>query len=254
MKKLITSLVALTAFTAATQAQSLRGIKLTIDIVAPEANTALPCNDSFDFVYTVASDASNTDNILAGDTVWVFTANHRSGVGSRYVIQNNVAPGEVFISDTSKIVTNNMQRWVEVTPSGASIRFTANNPIPNGNIGLPLQTYITNLDIDTSVVTGGLYMPVSYNCATTGINDFTKTQLGIYPNPAKNQITLNFDATVAEGSVRVFDVMGRTILTQNVSKNTSAYTLDISSLNNGSYFVELVSGDVRGINKFVVSK
>jgi len=94
---------------------------------------------------------------------------------------------------------------------------------------------------------------VEIDCATS-IHKFTKTAINVYPNPAKNNITVNFEATASEGTLSIVDAMGRTIITQNVTKNTTAYTLDISNLNTGAYFVEFVSGAIRGTTKFNVSK
>jgi len=242
MKKLITSLVALAGISMASYAQT-RDVVIDWSFFGPARGSALPCTESFPIAITLINEGP--DAIQPGDTLYYMHP-------KEYVydvMQAAVAPG-----DTIGTISYNMTAAeIEYYASGNSIYDKATRPISNNDsIGLPFGGRVTNTDI---ITTQSFYaVTVYYACGTTSINDFTKTQLGIFPNPAKNQITVNFDATATEGSIRVFDVMGRTIITQNVSKNTSAYTLDISSLNNGSYFVELVSGDVRGINKFVVSK
>lgn len=94
-----------------------------------------------------------------------------------------------------------------------------------------------------------------------GINGLKEGKVGltIYPNPASDNIHLDFamDRTVNNAQVRISDVTGRTVMTQNMGKVAAGehnVTLDVSSLTSGLYFVQLNADGMRGVAKFTVTK
>lgn len=95
---------------------------------------------------------------------------------------------------------------------------------------------------------------------TTGIftNGLVTASLAIYPNPAKDKVNFKYNfAKSAEVSVRVSDITGRTALVKDFGKQTEGereFTLDISSLQNGVYYIELISDNKRAINKLTIRK
>ncbi|WP_169516049.1 T9SS type A sorting domain-containing protein [Flavobacterium tegetincola] len=76
------------------------------------------------------------------------------------------------------------------------------------------------------------------------MNDFNNTKLAIWPNPAKDNIQFS-GADITE--VRVFDLLGKQVLLQNLNVGTS--TVDISSLKNGIYMVQ--ASDTNGATSTV---
>jgi len=77
----------------------------------------------------------------------------------------------------------------------------------------------------------------------TGVSTFS-----IVPNPANNQIEItsmgNFN------TVEVINFLGQTVISQpNINSNN--VTLDISTLNNGIYFVRLISENGATVKKFI---
>ena len=73
----------------------------------------------------------------------------------------------------------------------------------------------------------------------------------IYPNPAKDQITLKFDDLENEEfSVTIFDLHGR-ILIQSALRNEQ--TISTSNLNSGMYIVQVISkGSVVASSKLII--
>jgi len=81
-----------------------------------------------------------------------------------------------------------------------------------------------------------------------GIKDNANTIFSIVPNPANNQIEItsmgNFN------TVEVINFLGQTVISQpNI--NGTKVTLDISTLNNGIYFVRLISDNGATVKKFI---
>lgn len=64
-----------------------------------------------------------------------------------------------------------------------------------------------------------------------------------YPNPAKNEITLSFEARKGEGRLTVLDVFGRQIESRQILGNMVGLTLQTESWQNGIYFFRLIFDD-----------
>jgi photosystem II stability/assembly factor-like uncharacterized protein len=92
---------------------------------------------------------------------------------------------------------------------------------------------------------------VSYNAIikTTRANK-VETQnehheLNTAPNPAQDHLTLTFEAAATEGSLEVFDALGRSITKELIPANTASYTLDIRGYAAGVYYVRMQNHTAR---------
>ncbi|NRR90825.1 T9SS type A sorting domain-containing protein [Winogradskyella undariae] len=63
-------------------------------------------------------------------------------------------------------------------------------------------------------------------------------QFSLVPNPSKEVVSLNFNSAQSNVEITVFDVLGKTMLT-NTAEQTSVIQLNISSLEKGVYFVKV---------------
>ncbi len=78
-----------------------------------------------------------------------------------------------------------------------------------------------------------------------------KVQMSVSPNPASEQISINLASEVSKNlQVRVTDIAGRIVLTQNwqIGTGDNQRTLNVQSLAKGAYMVQLVD------NQNVISK
>ncbi|MBQ9255220.1 MAG: T9SS type A sorting domain-containing protein [Bacteroidales bacterium] len=73
--------------------------------------------------------------------------------------------------------------------------------------------------------------------------------LSIYPNPAKDFITINIDGSKEKTVVAVMDYVGRTVLSDEISEGITEKTLNISSLEPGTYFVRIYSNKNSVVKK-----
>lgn len=84
------------------------------------------------------------------------------------------------------------------------------------------------------------------------INDFDNVDVRVYPNPAKDIVTVTLSQNILNTTeVSLVDIQGKTI---NIPKKkfNGTVELDVSSLNAGLYFIQLRSGNNIIIEKLIV--
>jgi hypothetical protein len=82
---------------------------------------------------------------------------------------------------------------------------------------------------------------------TLSINLFESTQINLYPNPAVENIYIETDELINE--IIVFNTIGQIVLKNQ--PNSKAFSIDISNLQNGQYFVTLISNSITETKKFI---
>jgi hypothetical protein len=79
----------------------------------------------------------------------------------------------------------------------------------------------------------------------------------LYPNPAFNEVNITYNA-IEEGkiSVNLYDMVGKQSLNQvmNVNGGYNKFSLDVSTLSKGIYFVEVLHNNERTIKKLVIER
>ena len=78
----------------------------------------------------------------------------------------------------------------------------------------------------------------------------SKTELIIYPNPAADNLSVDFGSQVEKASISIFDLQGRHMINKSAA-NTQIENLDVSSLSSGIYFIKITQGDNNFNSKFV---
>lgn len=79
------------------------------------------------------------------------------------------------------------------------------------------------------------------------IKEISEVTLQIYPNPTTSSVHL--ESTNEMNTVKVLDITGSVVLSENV--NTEIYNLNLSSLANGIYYVQINYGDKIVVRKVV---
>jgi hypothetical protein len=90
----------------------------------------------------------------------------------------------------------------------------------------------------------------------TNVAGENKGELSVYPNPANGVIYFSyvFGNSVA-ASVSLRDLLGKTVIQKDLGKSISgkqSYSLDINSVQNGIYFLEVVSNGTKTTSRVVV--
>jgi hypothetical protein len=90
--------------------------------------------------------------------------------------------------------------------------------------------------------------------APLGVNEQEWVAFVMYPNPASNTLTFeaNTNGTALE-AIRIYDVLGKTMLSsQHI--NAVEYNMDIASLPQGVYFVEIESVNGQHFTQKLIKK
>jgi subtilisin family serine protease len=69
------------------------------------------------------------------------------------------------------------------------------------------------------------------------VNDFSKADIMLYPNPTNDFINIILSADSGNGKLLIFDVLGQIVFDQNIDKESSAISLN--TLRSGIYIYEL---------------
>lgn len=116
----------------------------------------------------------------------------------------------------------------------------------------------TIVNTDDSMENNWAVVKVIWNDCATSIGDLIaakdKVNITVYPNPAENQISLDYNfATNDNAVIYVRDITGRTVATKklgHIIAGQHSYSVDISTLSPGVYSIELSAGEFSGTAKF----
>jgi len=156
--------------------------------------------------------------ILKSDSVIFYLADYRSANNSLDYIVNN-------------------WQWVNTASLGDvdSIKFLMySSDIGSFGINTPLFFGMDNFTINQTIV--GL---------NENINDL---KFNVYPNPCDNLLSLDIDSE-NQSSITILDISGKIIYHQTL--NFMQTILDVSSLNSGIYFLEMISDNKKQIKKII---
>jgi hypothetical protein len=88
-------------------------------------------------------------------------------------------------------------------------------------------------------------------CMTVGITDDNVITTVVYPNPAKDVFSMQFEPTQEAGTLNIFNNLGQVVYTETLSVGTASTTID-SQLPSGLYIVSLNAGDKREQHRLIV--
>jgi hypothetical protein len=74
--------------------------------------------------------------------------------------------------------------------------------------------------------------------------------LKVYPNPATEQVVIEWHHSIKKGQIVITDMLGKVILKKEL--NESGNTLDVNNWTKGTYVISVVSGNVRATQKVIV--
>jgi hypothetical protein len=81
--------------------------------------------------------------------------------------------------------------------------------------------------------------------------DKSEPSILIYPNPSNSFVYLSSEQRMDNAKIRIYDVLGKTVLEKNSSDNYET-SIDISSINPGFYFISIkFDNNASAIKKFV---
>ncbi len=112
---------------------------------------------------------------------------------------------------------------------------------PDNKIILAGHSYSAGAD-DSSIVVA------RYTNETLGFEDFQNVDFRLYPNPAKEQITIELSDASSNYEVTIFNVLGKKVYSSEIQK---VGQIDVSGLASGTYLVKLNSDNKSSVVRFV---
>ena len=83
-----------------------------------------------------------------------------------------------------------------------------------------------------------------------GVDDKTVSSFKMFPNPSSSTLSLEFSQHITEGTIMVFDVLGKELLTKKFEA-TNSVELDISNWVHGIYLIKVKSGKISQTQQFI---
>jgi hypothetical protein len=128
----------------------------------------------------------------------------------------------------------------------------------NGNILLTIQgsndIFVSELpELPNKLISffGGMQVTIGsskvYSLGALNITNFTKTNISIAPNPAKNEFEILSKNAIVE--VTIFDAIGKLVLTKKAPNVTK---IEVQNLSNGIYFVKMKADNNNQINQKII--
>lgn len=86
-----------------------------------------------------------------------------------------------------------------------------------------------------------------------GVKENTTAQFNMFPNPAKNNVTIKISKDQIGSTINVLDMLGNKVITNVTTKNNEA-SINLETLSNGVYFVSIENEKGTTTKKLVISK
>jgi hypothetical protein len=85
-----------------------------------------------------------------------------------------------------------------------------------------------------------------------GINEFTASDVKVYPNPVNSVMYVEIsNASIVGSAVKCFDMAGR-LINESIFEDDNRLSVDMSSLPQGTYLVKIISEDGVVVNKKIM--
>lgn len=92
-------------------------------------------------------------------------------------------------------------------------------------------------------------VPVGFFASTQDI----ESGISIFPNPVNNELNIRFENDIVNCEIKMYDLTGRLTLSQ-ANLDLSQVVLDVSTLPNGSYILEINSDNQKIRRKILVAR
>lgn len=131
--------------------------------------------------------------------------------------------------------------------------------------GVDVQENITNIPVGNYNLeiydVNGCYYNFYFEIINETPNNLIQinglNKLKIYPNPLNGSSVLNLESINGPltGILSIIGIDGKKIFTETIeNKNVNSYSLNVSSISTGMYFIEIITESDRFINKFSIDE
>lgn len=207
--------------------------------------------------YPVSLSSTNNGNIagtashpLAGTGPFVGTSTVTGAATGTLML-----PGGYNFNNALKVVSSLVTNFTVTIGSGSYAMVKYDYYVPSQKF--PMATIVTETIVSVAGTTTETVVVLNTNY-TTGVKESANNTLSnvvVYPNPAKDNINLNFVNENAENvSYQIINVIGQTVREQNIpsAKGETLYNVNLNGMESGIYFIKLTVGNKTAVNKITV--
>ena len=91
-----------------------------------------------------------------------------------------------------------------------------------------------------------------YGDAALSVDDFNADQFTLYPNPVKDLLTVRMNKSVDITSYQIVGLDGRLISKETLDRSNSTFTINVSKLAQGTYFLNLYNSVGNRVSKKII--
>ncbi|MBS3738912.1 MAG: T9SS type A sorting domain-containing protein [Psychroflexus sp.] len=103
-----------------------------------------------------------------------------------------------------------------------------------------INTYSFSKDQSITESVASNHFDIRFESTTLSTDEFEKSGISVYPNPASNLVNINFSQNTDElEQIALYDLNGRLILTRKLNSNDIEQQIDVSNLSSGVYILEI---------------
>ena len=202
------------------------------------------------------SNGSTTAGItgLAAGTYNVTITDNVNCTGSNSAVIT--APAPISVHDTTTAANqgqSNGSATVTSITGGAPpyVATWSNGQSGNAITGLAAGTYtVTVSDNNGCQVTSQVTVSTAVGIETIA----NQLSFIIYPNPAKNEVTVDAGNLDKETTLVLEDILGQTLINRNIGTTNAPVTLNVAAYTNGVYFIELIQDGKKAVKKLVINR
>lgn len=180
--------------------------------------------------FTWGTQTLNASNIFNNEGVEVLLARFNKDTGA--CIGLTKIPGNLGFDDVGASITSDASGdYILGGAIGGTQYFNNSQQIVNG--GSQSDFFVAKYATEA--------------CSPLAVNENVIPVIRVYPNPAKETLTINGDSVILIKYLYIYNLLG-----QLVQKNTNPNeTIDVSELKTGSYFIQIVTDKGTASHKFI---
>ncbi|HLP21679.1 MAG TPA: T9SS type A sorting domain-containing protein, partial [Chitinophagales bacterium] len=198
---------------------------------------------SFSYLWCNGDTTHNASALGAGTCAVIVTDENGCTASASVTIQQ---PAQLQITTST---TNGAAAVDAVTGGAAPYTYAWSNGATTQTIsGVEAGNYVVTVT-DNNGCTAASGATVLQTSVTSVNGDFA---FSIYPNPATNRLTLTINKADDKTTLEVKNILGQVLSAKNIT--TTQTHIDVSSLANGVYLLEVKQDGKRYVKQFVVNK
>ena len=192
-----------------------------------------------------------------------------------YLEVTDLTSGKLVAFNTKTIHINNLNKPVsnftvingEIPHSVDIIDYTITGSYSNTywtfGDGTSSEEFIPDTHFYTSAGTYSIrnYIQYGNGCTKSKAHNLAVLREGIseieftlYPNPAGDYLQINFEKEVTDGTFKIVNMLGEVVLSQKLEPLETLFQLNTTTLQSGTYIIQIFASNVSGTKKFEVIK